>query len=111
MKWLGLILKNLRRNRRRSLLTVLSLTVSLFIFCALASVPVVANRILADSASSLRIACHNKAGLAYSLPQAYKRIIAGTPHVVAVVAESWFGGIYHDPKRSVSESGGGRGAD
>ena len=39
MKWLGLILKNLRRNRRRSILTVLSLTVSLFIFCALMSVP------------------------------------------------------------------------
>jgi putative ABC transport system permease protein len=98
MKWLGLILKNLRRNRRRSLLTVLSLTVSLFIFCALASVPVVANQILADSASSLRIACHNKAGLAYALPQAYKQTIAATPHVVAVVPESWFGGVYRDVK-------------
>jgi putative ABC transport system permease protein len=98
MKWLTLILKNLRRNRRRSILTVLSLTVSLFIFCALASVPVVANQILADSASSLRIACHNKAGLAYALPQAYKRAIAGTPHVVAVVPESWFGGVYHEVK-------------
>jgi putative ABC transport system permease protein len=98
MKWLGLILKNLRRNQRRSLLTVLSITVSLFIFCALASVPVVANQILADSASSLRIACHNKAGLAYNLPQAYKQIIAATPHVVAVVPESWFGGIYREVK-------------
>ncbi len=98
MKWLGLILKNLRRNRRRSLLTVLSIAVSLFIFCALASVPVVANQILADSASSLRIACHNKAGLAYALPQAYKQTITATPHVVAVVPESWFGGVYHDVK-------------
>src|SRR5712692_1965685 len=96
MKWLGLIFKNLRRNRRRSLLTVLSITVSLFIFCALASVPVVANQILADSASSVRIACHNKAGLAYGVPQSYKRTIAATRHVVAVVPESWFGGIYHD---------------
>jgi putative ABC transport system permease protein len=98
MKWFVLILKNLRRNRRRSILTVLSITVSLFIFCALASVPVVANQILADSASSLRVACHNKAGLAYEMPQAYKRAIAGTPHVVAVVPESWFGGVYHDVK-------------
>jgi putative ABC transport system permease protein len=98
MKWLGLIFKNLRRNRRRSLLTVLSITVSLFIFCALASVPVVANQILADSASSLRIACHNKAGLAYDLPQAYKREIASTQHVIAVVPESWFGGIYREVK-------------
>jgi len=98
MKWFVLILKNLRRNRRRSTLTVLSITVSLFIFCALASVPVVANQILADSASSLRVACHNKAGLAYELPQAYKRAIASTAHVVAVVPESWFGGVYHDVK-------------
>src|SRR6266851_5037852 len=96
MKWLSLILKNLRRNRRRSILTVLSIAVSLFIFCALASVPLVANQILADSASSVRIACHNKAGLAYGVPQSYKRAIAATRHVVAVVPESWFGGIYHD---------------
>ncbi len=98
MKWFVLILKNLRRSQRRSILTVLSITVSLFIFCALASVPVVANQILADSASSLRVACHHKAGLAYALPQAYKRAIAGTPHVVAVEPESWFGGVYHDVK-------------
>jgi putative ABC transport system permease protein len=98
MKWFVLILKNLRRNRRRSILTVLSITISLFIFCALASVPVVANQILADSASSLRIACHNKAGLAYELPQAYGRAIASIPHVVAVVPESWFGGVYHEVK-------------
>jgi len=62
----------------------------------LASVPLVANQILADSASSVRIACHNKAGLAYGVPQSYKRTIAATRHVVAVVPESWFGGIYHD---------------
>jgi putative ABC transport system permease protein len=98
MKWLGLILKNMRRNPRRSILTVLSIGVSLFIFCALASVPVVANQILADSVSSLRVACHNKAGLAYALPEAYKRTIAATRHVAAVVPESWFGGIYHDVK-------------
>jgi putative ABC transport system permease protein len=96
MKYAGLIFRNLRRNRRRTILTVLSIAVSLFIFCALASVPLVARQILADSASSVRIACHNKAGLAYSVPQAYKRQIAATPHVVAVVPESWFGGIYHE---------------
>ena len=44
----------------------------------------------------MRIACHNKAGLTYALPEAYKQRIAATPHVVAVVPESWFGGIYHE---------------
>jgi len=96
VKFALLVLKNLTRNRRRTALTVLSIAVSLFIFAALASVPVVANQILSDSASSVRIACHNQAGLAYSLPEAYKQRIEATPHVVAVVPESWFGGIYHD---------------
>jgi len=88
MKWFVLVLKNLRRNQRRSTLTVLSITVSLFIFCPQASVPVVGNQTLADSASFLRIACHNKAGLAYELPQAYKQEIEGIPHVVAVVSRA-----------------------
>jgi putative ABC transport system permease protein len=49
-----------------------------------------------DRASSVRLASHNKAGLAYSLPEAYKVKIAALPHVVAVVPESYFGGIYHE---------------
>ncbi|HKV55781.1 MAG TPA: FtsX-like permease family protein [Candidatus Binataceae bacterium] len=96
MKYVGLVFKNLRRNRRRSILTILSIAVSLFIFCALASVPIVARQILADRDTSLRVACHNKAGLAYAVPQSYKQRIAATPHVVAVVPESWFGGVYHE---------------
>jgi putative ABC transport system permease protein len=40
--------------------------------------------------------CINKAGLSYSLPEAYKSKIAALPHVEAVVAQTWFGGIYHD---------------
>ncbi len=96
MKYVVLVLKNLLRSKRRTILTILSIAVSLFIFSALVSLPTVANEILADSASSVRIACHNKAGLAYSMPEAYKQRIAATPHVVAVTPESWFGGIYHE---------------
>ncbi len=91
-----LVLKNLMRSKRRTLLTILSIAVSLFIFSALVSLPTVANEVLADTASSVRIAVHNRAGLTYALPEAYKTRIAATPHVAAVVAESWFGGIYHE---------------
>lgn len=96
MKYAALVFKNLLRSKRRTLLTVLSIAVSLFIFSALVSMPTVANQLLADSASSVRIACHNKAGLAYAMPERYKLKIAATPHVVAVVPESWFGGLYHE---------------
>ena len=95
MKYAMLVLKNLTRSKRRTILTVLSIAISLFIFSALVSMPAVANRFLADSASTTRLACHNKAGVTYAIPEAYKQRVAATPHVTAVSAQSWFGGIYH----------------
>ena len=96
MKFAFLVTRNLLRGKRHTILTVLSIAVSLFVFSALMSVPILAEQILADSASSLRIAVHNKAGLAYDMPAAYTQRIAATPHVVAVTPESWYGGLYHD---------------
>ena len=96
MKFITLILKNLMRSKRRTILTVLSIAVSLFIFSALISLPTAASQILSNTASSVRIATHSKAGVTYRMPEAYKQHIATTPHVVAVVAQSWFGGIYHE---------------
>ena len=96
MKYASLVFKNLLRSKRRTILTVLSIAVSLFIFSALVSVPTVANQILGDTASSTRVATHNKAGLAYSIPMAYRQRIAVVPHVEAVMDQSWFGGVLHD---------------
>ena len=84
------------RSKRRTILTVLSIAVSLFIFSALVSMPAVVNQFLADSASSTRVACHNKAGVTYGIPEAYKQRVVATPHVAAATAQSWFGGIYHE---------------
>jgi putative ABC transport system permease protein len=95
MKYMMLVLKNLMRSKRRTILTVLSIAVSLFIFSALVSMPAVVDQFLADSASSTRIAVHNKAGVTYGIPEAYKQRVVATPHVAAAVAQSWFGGIYH----------------
>src|SRR5260370_24674541 len=99
MKYASLVFKNLLRSKRRTILTVLSIAVSLFIFSALVSVPTVANQILGDTASSTRIATHNKAGLAYSIPLAYRQRIAVVPHVEAVMAPSWFGRALPDVPR------------
>jgi putative ABC transport system permease protein len=96
MKYAALVFKNLVRSKRRTFLTVLSIAVSLFIFSALVSVPTVADQILGNTASSTRIAMHNKAGLAYSIPIAYKQRVVTLPHVEVVVPESWFGGVYHE---------------
>ena len=95
-KYLGLILKNLFRNRRRTALTVFSIAVSIFIFSALAAVPTAVNQVLSNIASSRRLVVHNKAGLPYGLPPAYLPKILAIPHVEAAVAQSWYGGVYHE---------------
>jgi putative ABC transport system permease protein len=97
MKFIRLILRNLVRNRRRTLLTTFSIAVSIFIFAALFTLPSFVDKVLASSASSPRVVCHGKAGLGYSLPESHARWIAALPHVVGVDLWNWFGGIYHLP--------------
>jgi len=95
-KYAQLVFKNLLRSKRRTILTVLSIAVSLFIFSVLVSLPTFANQLVADTSSSVRIACRTKMGQDYPLPEAYKVKIATTPHVIAVVPVIWYGGIYHE---------------
>jgi putative ABC transport system permease protein len=95
-KYLTLVFKNLLRSKRRTVLTILSIAVALFIFAVLVSIPTFANQMLADTASSVRITCRTKMGFDFPLPEAYKVKIAATPHVVAVVPDVFYGGIYHE---------------
>jgi putative ABC transport system permease protein len=96
LKFLPLIARNIARNRRRNLLTALSIAISLFIFSALVSLPRVAEQFTL-SASASRIVTVNKTGIFFLLPEAYKRRIRAMPHVRGVIAETYFGGIYQDP--------------
>jgi putative ABC transport system permease protein len=95
-KYALLVFKNLTRSKRRTILTILSIAVSLFIFAVLVSLPTFANQLLADTVSSVRILCRTKMGLGYPLPEAYKVKIATIPHVVAVAPVVIYGGIYHE---------------
>ena len=94
---LHLVLVNLLRNPRRAILTTLAIAVSIFVLSVLLSLPAIADRILGDRASSLRLICHSKAGMLYTLPEAYRRKIEGRPDVQAVAAFTFFLGIYHEP--------------
>ena len=84
MKFVPLIIRNLLRNRRRTILSVLSIAVSTLIFAALMSVPAVAARLLRDRVSTLRLICASKGGFNYLLPAAYGETIRGLPHVSAM---------------------------
>jgi putative ABC transport system permease protein len=101
MKYLSLVLRNLTRNKRRTILTTLSITVSVFIFASLISLPGLVNQVLRDRATSLRLICHSKASLLYMLPESYRRRIETVPHVVAVAGYSVFLGTYRDPTTQI----------
>src|SRR6202162_205815 len=87
MKYLPLIFRNLLRNRRRTLLSVISIAISMFIFAALMTLPAVVHQLLRDRVSALRLDCGNKAGFGgfdYTLPLSYAETIRAMPHVDAV---------------------------
>ena len=100
MKYLPLIFRNLFRNRRRTILSVLSIAVSMFIFSALMSLPAVVRQLLRDRVSNLRLDCANKAGFGgfdYTLPLSYAQTIRAMPHVDAVSGALYAVASYRDP--------------
>jgi putative ABC transport system permease protein len=101
MNYLSLVLRNLTRNKRRTILTTLSITVSVFIFASLISLPGLLNQVLRDRANSRRLITHSKASLFYMLPESYRRRIEALPHVEAVAAYSVFLATYRDPNEQL----------
>jgi putative ABC transport system permease protein len=93
-----LIRRNLGRNRVRTLLTTLAVGFSIFLVCAVMTLPSVRDSILNRSANVLRLSIHHKAGLTYMLPLAYVQRVRVLPHVVGVNHWSWYGGMYKEPK-------------
>src|SRR5260370_4068660 len=97
MNYLSLVVRNLPRTKRRTILTSLSITVSVFIFDSPISLAGLLNQVLRDRANSLRLITHSKASLFYMLPESYRRRIETVPHVEAVAAYSVFLATYRDP--------------
>jgi putative ABC transport system permease protein len=98
MTWPRLIVRNLFRHPLRTVLTTLSIALSIFLVCAVLTLPGALDRILGRAASNVRISVHHKAGLTYWLPRAFIAKIRNVPHVAVVNQYSWFGGVYDEPK-------------
>jgi len=96
------IVKNALRNKRRALLSVLSVAASLFLFVML----LVALREMTvppeDIGSSLRIIARNKVSLAQPLPLKQLAIIEKIPGVEAVTPFSFYGGAYKGEEKFTS---------
>ena len=90
------ILKNALRNKRRALLSVSSVAVSLFLLVTLQ----VALRELTlpppSAGAELRVAVRNKISLTNLLPARQRTVIEKIPGVAAVSPFTWFGGRYQN---------------
>jgi len=98
-RYLSFIVKSGLRNRRRSILTMLSIAVSL---CLLGVLMAMYRALfLSDEASpaqALRLIVHHKVSLAVDLPTAFEQEIRSMPGVREVSTYQWFGGVYKDAR-------------
>ncbi len=92
-----LLLKNLLRNKRRTLLTLSSVAVSLFLLSSLAMVYTALGAPLENADSIPIMMVRSATGIVFPLPESYGARIREVPGVAAVSSLSWFGGYWKDP--------------
>jgi putative ABC transport system permease protein len=94
----GFILRNAFRNKRRLLLTVLSVAVSLFLYTMLQTALRELTNPASTEESALRLVVRHKVSLGNVLPEKYQARLDRVPGVATTMKLTWFGGIYKDPK-------------
>src|SRR6516162_3847116 len=104
-RYLPLVLKNCWRNRRRTILTVASVGISM---CLLGVVVAMYQAFYMSNptpAQALRLIARNRISLTVTMPRAYQSRIERTPGVRIAMISNWFGGTYkdaRDPKNQFS---------
>ncbi len=98
MKFLPLVLANLKRHKLRTLLTTLSVSLALFLFASLRSV-VTTLSAGSEVSSASRMIVQNSTAFVIPLPMSYAARLSSVPHVRAVTWANWFGGKYGDGKK------------
>src|SRR5688572_19828146 len=94
----SLIFRNCFRNRRRSILTVISIAASLCLLAMLLTIYHAFFHTEATPDQALRLITRNRISLANSLPLYYQQQIKQTPGVKEVMITQWFGGVYKDAR-------------
>ncbi len=97
MKFLPFIFRNLFRKKTRTVLTVGSIAVALFLFGLLVAIETALNAGV-DVAGADRLIVRNKTSLIMPLPLAYQERLRQIDHVTEATFATWFGGIYQEPK-------------
>jgi putative ABC transport system permease protein len=97
MRFLPLLVANLLRKKVRTLLTIGSFAVAMFLFGLLATLRAAFSQVV-DAAGADRLVITNKVSIIQPLPIAYRERILKQPGVAALTSFSWFGGVYQDEK-------------
>jgi putative ABC transport system permease protein len=97
MRYLALVLANLKRKKVRTTLTIGSFATALFLFGLLIAVRGAFNQGV-DVAGVDRLIVINRVSLIQPLPISYRDRLLQVPGVKAVTFASWFGGVYQDER-------------
>jgi len=92
------IVRNTFRNKRRSLLTMLSISFSLLLLTLMISIWRTFYIDIGAADSAKRIITRDRVSLAFFLPGYYREKIRSIPGVVAIAPMTWFGGRYKDDR-------------
>jgi putative ABC transport system permease protein len=95
-RYFSLAFKNSLRNRRRSILTISSIAVSLCLLGVLIAIYHALFYHEATPGQALRLVTRHKVSLAQPIPVAYEEKIRKIPGVKVVSAWNWYGGTYKD---------------
>jgi putative ABC transport system permease protein len=98
MKFLPLVLANLKRHKLRTILTTASVALALFLFASLRTV-VTTLSAGSEVSSASRLIVQNSTAFVIPLPMSYAARLKAVPHVTDVTWSNWFGGKYGDGKK------------
>ncbi len=97
MKYMHLVWGNLRRKKTRTVLTLLSIVVAFVLFGFLSAIrQALTGGVSLEGAN--RLIVRHKVSIIQMLPIDYQRRMEKIPGVAAATHQTWFGGIYQDPK-------------
>ena len=97
MKYLPFIFRNLFRKKTRTILTIGSIAVALFLFGLLVTIETALNAGV-DVAGVDRLIVRNKISLIMPLPLSYQERLRQIDNVSEATFATWFGAIYQEPK-------------
>ena len=97
MKFLPLVWAGLKRKKLRTALTFLSILVAFMLFAFLGALKEALGGGV-SMAGQDRLITRHKVSLIQTLPESYKNRIQSVVGVGAVCHQTWFGGIYQEPK-------------